>query len=138
MCYKNKVMKKGATPAQIFGIIYDLMDSGYIVNNSQNFKDTVIKKYNSIYGQTSKDTVISNLREEAMIEFQEERFICKLSQDKNKVDLMSVKIINNVVSIIVSQQKGNNASFNSTSLSKTLEKLSDFISENKIINYFNF
>jgi CRISPR/Cas system endoribonuclease Cas6 (RAMP superfamily) len=51
------------------------------------------KKYNEIYFQTSKDTIISNLREDAMVEFQEERFITKLPQDNNKVDLMAVKII---------------------------------------------
>ena len=129
-------MKKGATPAQIFGIMYDLVEMGFIVKNDQDFKNIVIKKYNEIYCQTSKDTIIANIREDAMVEFQEERFICKLPQDNNKVDLISVKIIDNIVSIIVSQQKGNNSSFNSTSLSKTLEKLSEFITENKVKKYF--
>jgi hypothetical protein len=129
-------MKKGAIPAQIFGIIYDLKEIGHTVKYGQEFKNYVIKKYNEIYFQTSKDTIISNLREDAMVEFQEERFITKLPQDNNKVDLMAVKIIDNVVSIIVSQQKGNNSSFNSTSLSKTLEKLSEFITKDKIKEYF--
>ena len=84
-------MKKGATPAQIFGIMYDLVEMGFIVKNDQDFKNLVIKKYNEIYCQTSKDTIISNIREDAMVEFQEERFICKLPQDNNKVDLISVK-----------------------------------------------
>ena len=42
-------MKKGATPAQIFGIMYDLVEMGFIVKNDQDFKNIVIKKYNEIY-----------------------------------------------------------------------------------------
>jgi len=129
-------MKKGATPAQIFDIIFQLIEIGYDLNDN-NFRTNVEKKYNQIYSQTSKDTIMSNLREDAMIRFQKERFIVKLPQDKNKVDLMSANINGNVVSLIVSQQKGNNSSFNSTSLSKTLEKLSEFVIKNKIKNYFN-
>ena len=129
-------MKKGTSPAQIFEIIEKLLEEGCSVKSKQ-LKKLVIERYNEIYSQSSKDTIIANLREDAMVKHQEDRIIFKLPQDNNKVDLMAVKIENGVVSIRVSQQKGNNSSFNSTSLSKTMDMLSDFINNDKIKNYFN-
>jgi hypothetical protein len=129
-------IKKGASPAQIIEIIQRLIDGGVDIN-SDGFKMTVISTYNSVYSKTSKDTIIANLRENAMIEFQEDRLIVKLPQDNNKVDLMSVKIIDGIIDIRISQQKGNNASFNSSSLSNTLSCIANFIHEEKVCSYFN-
>lgn len=128
-------MKKGASPAQIIEVISGLLNEGHSIK-SEKLKNIVKERYNEIYSQSSKDTIIANLREDAMVKFQEDRFIVKLPQDNNKVDLMSVKIENGVVDIRVSQQKGNNSSFNSTSLSKTIDMLSDFIVNDKVRNYF--
>lgn len=127
---------KGIAPIQVIEIITLLVDSGTNITEPE-FKDKVISKYNDIFLKNSKDTIIANLREDAMVEFQEDRFITKLPQDNSKVDLMSVKIIDNVVDIRVSQQKGNDASFNSSSLSKTIDSLYNFINGNKIVDYFH-
>lgn len=129
-------VKKGASPAQIIEIIETLLDGGADVN-SNDFKTNVITMYNSIFGKTSKDTIVANLREDAMIEFQENRVIIKLPQDNNKVDLVSIKIIDGVIDIRVSQQKGNDASFNSSSLKNTLDGLVSFIDEDKSRQYFH-
>lgn len=129
-------VKKGASPAQIIEIIETLLDGGENPNSS-DFKSNVITMYNSIFGKTSKDTIVANLREEAMIKFQENRVIIKLPQDNNKVDLASIKIIDGIINFRVSQQKGNNASFNSSSLSNTLDGLASFINEDKIRQYFH-
>ena len=129
-------MKKGASPAQIFEIIGKLLEEGHNINSDQ-LKKVVRGRYNEIYSQSSKDTIVANLREDAMVKFQQHRFIVKLPQDNNKVDLMAVKIEDEAVSIRVSQQKGNNSSFNSTSLSKTIDMLSDFINNDKFSKYFN-
>ena len=127
---------KGASPAQIIEIIRFLVDSGIKIT-APEFKNRVKSKYNDIFSKNSNDTIIANIREDAMLEFQEDRFIIKLPQDNSKVDLMSVKIIDNVVDIRVSQQKGNDASFNSSSLSKTIDSLIKFIETDKITNYFD-
>ena len=129
-------MKKGASPAQILEIIQELITEGKSVY-SDDIKLKVMERYNSIYSQDSKDTKIANLREDAMVHFQDDRFIIKLPQDNNKVDLMAAKIENDIVDIRISQQKGNNASFNSTSLAKTIDSLSDFVIKDKVKNYFN-
>lgn len=129
-------MKKGASPAQIFEILEKIVIEDKNLDEAE-IKTKVIEEYNSIYSQDSKDTKIANLRESAMVQFQEERIIVKLPQDNNKVDLMAVKLSNNIVDIKISQQKGNNASFNSTSLSKTIDSLSDFVLNNKVKEYFN-
>jgi hypothetical protein len=128
-------ISKGISPVQIIEIISSLVDVGFEIDRP-DFKSKVISKYNDIFSKNSKDTIIANLREDAMVQFQEDRFITKLPQDNSKVDLMSVKIINNVVDIRVSQQKGNDASFNSSSLSKTIDSLTKFIEGNKITDYF--
>jgi hypothetical protein len=127
---------KGASPVQIIEIIESLVNLGLDINNPE-FKHKVITEYNKIFSKTSKDTIIANIRENAMIKFQDDRFIVKLPQDNSKVDLMAVKIINGVVEFRVSQQKGNNASFNTSSLESTLNGLSNFVNEDKIRNYFH-
>lgn len=129
-------VKKGASPAQIIEIIETLLDGGANVN-SPDFKSNVIVMYNSIFGKASKDTIVANLREDAMVKFQENRVIIKLPQDNSKVDLVSIDIIDGVIDIRVSQQKGNDASFNSSSLSNTLDGLISFIDNDKIRQYFH-
>jgi hypothetical protein len=129
-------MKKGASPIQIIEIIDSLISPNTDING-KDFKNKVKSTYNSIFAKVSKDTKIANLRETVMIHFQEDRLIIKLPQDNRKVDLMSVKIIDGVVDIRVSQQKGNDASFNSSSLSNTLHELKNFINGDKVKEYFH-
>ena len=93
-------VKKGASPAQLIEIITTLMESGKEIT-STDFKIDVMSIYNTIFSKTSKDTIIANIRENAMVKFQEDRVIIKLPQDTYKVDLMAVKIIDNVVDIRV-------------------------------------
>jgi hypothetical protein len=127
-------MKKGTSPATAMTLIFEGLELGLTENKLKTY---VINGYNQIYSVQSRDTVIANLREDAIKEHQEEMFIEKLPQDNNKVDFIAVKIENDLVRIVISQQKGNNASFNSTSLSKTLEKLSELVIQKKYIQYFN-
>ena len=129
-------ISKGASPAQIIEIIESLRDSIVDITTTE-FKDMVVSKYNEIFFKTSKDTIIANIREDAILKFQEDRVIIKLPQDNSKVDFMAVKIMDGVVDFRIAQQKGNNASFNSTSLAKTLECLKDFKTTNKITDYFD-
>jgi len=131
-------MKKGTNPSQTLMIINEIKSEyNNIEVTSERFKNMVINRYNSIYSTTSKDTIIANLREDAMIYHQEEMFLTKLPQDGNKVDILGAKRVNNCVKIVISQQKGNNASFNSTSFQKTLEKLQYFLDNSLFEQYFN-
>ena len=131
-------MKKGTNPSQILMIMSDIIsENPDIVITSPPFKEMVIDRYNKIYGVTSKDTIIANLREDAMIHHQEELTLVKLPQDGNKVDILGVKVVDNIIKFVVSQQKGNNASFNSTSFQKTLEKLQSFIDNSLVEKYFH-
>lgn len=131
-------MKKGTNPAQVLMIMFDIISKNHdVVITSPLFKEMVMNRYNDIYGVTSKDTIIANLREDAIIHHQEELFLVKLPQDGNKVDIMGATIIDNIIKLVVSQQKGNNASFNSTSFQKTLEKLQSFIDNSLIEQYFH-
>jgi hypothetical protein len=127
-------MKKGTSPATVMTLIYEGLELGL---TEDKLKKSVINRYNQIYSVQSRDTIIANLREDAIVEHQEEMIIRKLPQDNNKVDFIAVKIENNRLKIVISQQKGNNASFNSTSLSKTLEKLSELVRQKKYTQYFN-
>lgn len=129
-------IRKGASPAQIIEIIQTLND-GNINITSLDFKMNVIGMYNSIFSKNSKDTIIANIRENAMVKFQEDRVIMKLPQDNNKVDLIAIKNIDDVIDIRISQQKGNDASFNSSSLSATLSCMSTFKNENRVQSYFH-
>lgn len=131
-------MKKGTNPSQILTIMYDIIsENPSIIITDPSFKKMVIDGYNKIYGITSKDTIIANLREDAMIHHQEELILVKLPQDGNKVDILGFKVVDNIIKFVVSQQKGNNASFNSTSFQKTLEKLQSFIDDSLIEKYFH-
>ncbi len=129
-------MKKGVSIAQILLLIKDGINLGFKVNTDE-LKEFVIKGYNEIYSVTSKDTIIANLREEAIVNFQEGMFITKLPQDNNKLDLLAAKIENDRVKIVFSQQKGNNLSFNSTSLNKTLDILTNLKLNKNYEKYFN-
>lgn len=132
------MMKKGTNPSQILRIISDVNSRGiYGDIKSEDFKREVINEYNRIYSITSIDTIVANLREDAIIHFQDEYRLYKLPQDNNKVDIIGVKMEDNIIKIVVSQQKGNNGSFNSTSFQKTLEKLKLFYDDNLVEGYFN-
>ena len=129
-------MKKGVSIAQILLLIKDGINLG-IKLNTDELKEFVIQGYNQIYSVTSKDTIIANLREDAIVNFQEEMFITKLPQDNNKLDLLATKIENGRVKVVFSQQKGNNSSFNSTSLNKTLDILTNLKLNKNYNKYFN-
>ena len=131
-------MKKGTNPSQVLMIISDITsENPGIEITTPPFKKMVEKRYNQIYSVTSKDTMISTLREGAMIHHQEEMFLVTLPQDGNKVDILAAKNVDNTIKIVVSQQKGNNASFNSTSFEKTFEKLQNFKDNLLVEQYFH-
>lgn len=127
-------MKKGTNPAELLMIMYNIMSEN---PNSVPTKEMVINRYNNLYSAASKATIIANLREDAMIHHQEELILVKLPQDGNKVDILGVKVVDNTIKFVVSQQKGNNSSFNSTSFQKTLEKLQSFIDNSLVEQYFH-
>lgn len=130
-------MKKGTNPAQILRVICKIKDKHPSIDfNSTIFKSKVVDEYNRIYGISSVDTMISILREDAIIHFQDQLKLFRLPQDNNKVDIMGVKQENGMIKIVISQQKGNNASFNSTSHQKTLEKLRSFYDNKLVETYF--
>jgi hypothetical protein len=131
-------MKKGTNPAQILMIMNSIIsENPNGILTSPCFKEKVVNKYNETYGVKSKETIIANMREDAMIHYQEELVLVKLPQDGNKVDILGVKVVDNIIKFVVSQQKGNNASFNSTSYQKTLEKLQSFIDNSLVEQYFH-
>jgi hypothetical protein len=131
-------MKKGTNPSQILRLIYNIKDKNpSLVISSNEFKNEVIDEYNRIYSISSIDTIVSNLREDAILHFQDEYKLIKLPQDNNKVDIMGAKLVDGQIKIIVSQQKGNNGSFNSTSFQKTLEQLQLFYDKKLVKKYFN-
>jgi hypothetical protein len=130
-------MKKGANNQRIFDLIRKGLKFGLELN-SQDLKDFVITEYNNSYAITSLDTIAANLRENAIIRFQEEMIIRKVEQDgKGSSDLIAAKIVSNKVEIVISQQKGNDASFNSSSKSDTLRKLSK-VKNGNYKDYFRF
>jgi len=130
-------MKKGANSRLIFGLIEEAENIGYSPD-SQECYEYVFKRYNSIYGQTSKATKESNLMEDGMIEFQERMVIRKLPQDGYKVDLIAAQLLDSgKINIVIAQQKGNNASFNTASSGYTLNKLNE-VKNNKYKDYFNY
>lgn len=133
---KKNVIKKGADPS----IIIELLSSDDIRGISIIEKEIEVKKrYSEYFGKTSKETIKANIREDVIIENQKNRFLVKLPQDLKKLDIMAAHIdnINDVVLITFSQQKGNNASFNSSSESKTLESISDCIKNKTYTDFFH-
>lgn len=130
-------MKKGANNITIFNLIEEALHNGLKLK-SQEMSNYVYRKYNDIYSNTSKDTIASILKEEAIINYQEEMFINRLDQDgKGSVDLIAAKINNNLIEIVISQQKGNDGSFNSSSKSHTLNNLI-VVKNSDHVNYFKF
>ena len=130
-------MKKGTNPSVILESMTDLFQEGSIDPNDEEFRKQVEKHYNKTFATTSKSTVLSNLREEFVIVHQYQKKIIRLPQDTNKLDFMAVEIKNNIIYITLVQQKGNNASFNSSSLKETLRKMTEFVSTNKVEMYFD-
>ncbi len=66
-------MKKGTNPSQILRLIYNIKDKNpSLVISSNEFKNEVIDEYNRIYSISSIDTIVSNLREDAILHFQDE------------------------------------------------------------------
>ena len=71
-------MKKGTNPAQIFLIIDKLKKNNPNLDITElMFKYKVIDEYNNVYSISSKDTIISNLREDAIINFQDNLHLIK-------------------------------------------------------------
>lgn len=130
-------MKKGANSRLIFRLIEEAKNIGYSPDSRDCYLH-VCKHYNLIYGQTSKATKESNLMEDGLVEYQEKMVIRKLPQDGYKVDLIAAQLMNNgKISIKIAQQKGNDASLNSASLSSTLTAL-DEVKKIKFRDYFNY
>ena len=117
-------MKKGSNNIAIFNLIESGVSLGLDLV-SKEMKDYVINEYNRTYSTTSRDTIAANLKEEAILIYQEDMTIRKVDQDgKGSIDFIAAKISDNKVEIVISQQKGNDASFNAASKSDTLRKLS--------------
>jgi hypothetical protein len=132
---KNTI-KKGADP----GIILELLSSDDIVTLSvPEKKEVVKKKYSEYFGKTSKETMKANVREDIIVKNQKNRFLVKLPQDLKKLDIMAAHLdeSDNLIKITFAQQKGNNASFNSSSESKTLESISKCVKNNTYKDFFN-
>jgi hypothetical protein len=119
---KNTI-KKGADP----GIILEILSSDIVMSlpNIER-KNEVKKRYSEYFGKTSKETMKANFREDIVVKNQKNRFLIKLPQDLKKLDIMAAHLdeVNDMIRISFAQQKGNNASFNSSSESKTLENIS--------------
>lgn len=132
---KTNTIKKGADPS----IIIELLSSGIIVSLSEDEKKNEVKqKYSEYFGKTSKETQKANVREDIMVKNQKNRFLVKLPQDLKKLDIMAASFDENGdVRITFSQQKGNNASFNSSSESKTLENISKCIKNKTYQEFFD-
>jgi hypothetical protein len=132
---KNTI-KKGANP----GIILELLLSDNIVILSEPEKKEVVKKkYSEYFGKTSKETMKANVREDIIVKNQKNRFLVKLPQDLKKLDIMAAHLdeSDDSIKITFAQQKGNNASFNSSSESKTLESISKCVTNNTYKDFFN-
>jgi hypothetical protein len=130
------MVKKGADPS----IILDILNNNYIKNLKEfERKEEVKKRYSEFFGKTSKETIKANIREDVIVNNQKNRFLAKLPQDLKKLDLIAAHYDkkNDIIVITLSQQKGNNASFNSTSESKTLECISKCINEKTYVEFFN-
>jgi hypothetical protein len=132
---KNTI-KKGADP----GIILELLSSDDIATLSvPEKKEVVKKKYSEYFGKTSKETMKANVREDIIVKNKKNRFLVKLPQDLKKLDIMAAHLdeSDNLIKITFAQQKGNNASFNSSSESKTLESISKCVKNNTYKDFFN-
>jgi hypothetical protein len=132
---KTNTIKKGADP----GVMIELLLFSDILSLSNNERKIEVKKrYSEYFGKTSKETKKANVREDIIIKNQKNRFLVKLPQDLKKLDIMAASLDKNGdVSITFSQQKGNNASFNSSSESKTLENISKCIKNETYREFFN-
>ncbi len=134
MNIKSK-LKKGADP----GIILELLSDENMRNLEKKCrKKEIEKKYSAYFGKTSKETIKANIREDIIIKNQKNRFLVKLPQDLKKLDIMAANFDeeNDIIKITFSQQKGNNASFNSSSESKTLESISKSINSGSYKEFF--
>ena len=112
-CMKKSTIKKGADP----GIILELLLLDCVKHLPPFEKKVEVKKlYSDYFGKTSKETIKANVREDIIIKNQKNRFLIKLPQDLKKLDIMAAHLdeINDIIKITFSQQKGNNASFNSS------------------------
>jgi hypothetical protein len=133
---KRNTIIKGADA----GVIIELLSQKEFHNLSKDErKKEVKKKYNEYFGKTSKETFKANIRENIIIENQKNRFLVKLPQDLKKLDIMAAHHcqVTDKIKITFSQQKGNNASFNSSSESKTLESISDCVNNGSYKEFFN-
>ena len=128
--------KKGADPSVILEILMSMELSNL---NGEQLRDEVKEKYSSYFGKTSKDTIKAIIRENLIIENQKKRTLIKLPQDLKKLDIMAVNYneIKDIIEVSLCQQKGNNASFNSSSESKTLECMSDCLLNETYKEFFN-
>jgi hypothetical protein len=133
---KRNTIKKGADA----GLLIELLSEKEVQSLSKNErKKEIQRKYNEYFGKTSKETFKANVRENVIIENQKNRFLVKLPQDLKKLDIMAAHLckITDTIKVTFSQQKGNNASFNSSSESKTLESISDCVNRSTYKEFFN-
>jgi hypothetical protein len=134
---KKNTIKKGADP----GIILELLLSENVKSLSPLEKKIEVKKlYSKHFGKTSKETMKANVREDVIVKNQKNRFLVKIPQDLKKLDIMAANLDenNDTIKITFVQQKGNNASFNSSSESKTLENISKCVIDGTYKEFFKF
>jgi len=133
----KKKIKKGADPSiiiQIYNDTPEIMEMG-----AQERKSIVKKLYSNEFARTSKETIKANVREDIVVRNANSRFLSKLPQDLNGLDIIAAHydIDDDVIKITFAQQKGNNASFNSSSEAKTLENISRCANNKIYVKYFN-
>jgi hypothetical protein len=131
-------LKKGADPSIILEI-FSTNSNPLLISPSERQVETK-KLYSKYFSSTSKETIKANLREDIIIRNQKKRFISKLPQDLKKLDLIVANLNeeNNTIKITFVQQKGNNASFNSTSEAKTIDSIYKCKESGSYREYFKF
>jgi hypothetical protein len=120
----KNTLKKGADPS----ILIEILSNKDIRNiDKVELKEIVKTEYNNYFSKTSLDTCKAIVREDIIVNNQKKRFLSKLPQDLKKFDIIAANYNHekDIIEITLSQQKGNNASFNSSSEAKTLECMSD-------------
>lgn len=130
-------LRKGADPS----IILEIFNENQYLKEMDSIgrKNETKKLYSRYFSTTSKETIKSNIREDIVVRNQKNRFISKVPQDLMKLDLIAAHYDEKDDTIYISliQQKVNNASFNSTSESKTIESISNCNKLNYYMEYFN-
>lgn len=133
----RKTPQKGTDCTVLLNILNNILSEN-IFNTKEDILNESIKRYNSYFKQYSTNTKWNNLREDAVIVFQKNKFIKKLEQTGTKLDFITAHR-NKEQKIVVEffQQKGNSSSQNSTSGPATYENIAECIKNKTYEEFFN-